>query len=122
MQWRDELESAATRVVVAESDNNGEAEGFVSAALAGDEFEIRKIGVIAPARRRGIARTLLAQVFNRMQAENPTLQRCLIDVAADNGTAIAFYSTQGFTEIARRRKYYAHGADAIVMEKILSGV
>lgn len=107
---------------MAESTDKGEAEGFVSAALAGDEFEIRKIGVIARARRRGIAQKMLTQVIAHMHGENPTLRRCLIDVAADNGTAIAFYARQGFVEIARRRKYYAHGADAIVMEKILSVV
>lgn len=98
------------------------AEAFVSAAIAGDELEIRKIGVIAGARRRGIAGELLAHAINDMHGKNPTLRRCLIDVAADNGTAIAFYLRHGFTEIARRRKYYAHGADAIVMEKILSGI
>lgn len=109
-------------MLLAFSELSGAAEGFVSAALAGDEFEIRKIGVIARARRRGIAQKMLTQVIAHMQGENPALHRCLIDVAADNSTAIAFYARQGFVEIARRRKYYAHGADAIVMEKILSGV
>lgn len=108
--------------MLAQKTASGEAEAFVSAALAGDELEIRKIGVIAGSRRRGIAGQLLAEVIDRMHGVYPTLRRCLIDVAADNGTAIAFYLRQGFSEIARRRKYYAHGADAIVMEKILSGV
>lgn len=90
--------------------------------MAGDDLEIRKIGVVAGARRRGIAGELLAAVFARMHGIYPTLRRCLIDVAVDNSTAIAFYARQGFTEIARRRKYYSHGTDAIVMEKILSGV
>lgn len=94
----------------------------MSAALAGDELEIRKIGVIAGSRRRGIAGELLAEVIGRMHGVYPTLRRCLIDVAADNSTAIAFYLRHGFKEIARRRKYYAHGADAIIMEKILSVV
>ena len=121
-QWRDELANRSACVLLAQTATSGNAEAFVSAAVAGDELEIRKMGVIAASRRRGLAGKLLAQVIARIHGIYPTVRRCLIDVAADNGTAIEFYRYQGFAEIARRRKYYANGADAIVMEKILSVV
>ena len=85
------------------------------------EHQLKDSGAVAIVILENFAATL-TQVIAHMQGENPALHRCLIDVAADNSTAIAFYARQGFVEIARRRKYYAHGADAIVMEKILSVV
>ena len=41
----------------------------------------------------------------------------LLEVSARNTGALAFYGAEGFTEIARRRRYYRDGADAVVMER-----
>lgn len=90
--------------------------GFLSATQTADEWEIRKIGVLPGLRQQGIARQLLAELL----AKIPTKPRCLLEVSVANKTAILFYQALGFSEIHRRRRYYADGSDAIVMEKILS--
>ena len=43
----------------------------------------------------------------------------LLEVAAGNAAALAFYGAEGFTEVARRRHYYRDGSDAVVMQRAL---
>ena len=45
----------------------------------------------------------------------------LLEVSAANGSAIAFYTAEGFAEIDRRRRYYRDGSDALVLRRQLSG-
>ena len=40
-------------------------------------------------------------------------------MAEGNAAALAFYAAEGFTEVARRRRYYRDGADAVVMQRDL---
>lgn len=92
--------------------------GFISGDAAGDTLEIRKLGVLAEKRRQGIAGQLLRDLL----ARHPSCRRCLVDVAAGNLPAQAFYQKHGFCQIARRKNYYATGDDALVLEKILCTV
>lgn len=117
-QWRSEFDVASSHVLIAR--NSKRPIGFISIVGSADEFEIRKLGIIAAERRGGIARQLIQQSTLQALTDSPGIKRCLIDVATDNAAAISFYLRLGFSEIARRRKYYTHGADAIIMEKILS--
>jgi len=103
-QWAGELSNAQVSIEF----RDGQAVGFISASKSGDDFEIRKVGVLAESRRAGIARKLV-DTFRRGGG------RLLIEVAANNESAIAFYHALTFREISRRKKYYADGADAIVM-------
>lgn len=105
--WGEEIQAAMVYIALTADT----AAGFISLAWAGDDIEIRKIGVLAGRRRAGIARSLLQCAWQGVTGA----QRILIDVAADNEAGIAFYSKYGFTEIARRKRYYPHGADAVVM-------
>lgn len=105
--WAQELDAAMVFVSSAAE----KPVGFISVSRAGDDLEIRKIGVLATERRAGIAGNLLGVAARAVAGA----QRILIDVAADNLAGIAFYRKSGFTEIARRRNYYPGGADAIVM-------
>ena len=45
----------------------------------------------------------------------------LLEVAAGNEAALAFYAAEGFTEIDRRRRYYRDGTDAVVLRLDLGG-
>lgn len=109
--WANEKANGAAKIIVAEHD--GAPIGFVSFYRAGDDMEVRKIGVLASWRRHGVAKNLLTEAL----AVIP-VGRCLIDVSASNPGAIAFYAKSGFRELARRRNYYADGSEAIVMELI----
>lgn len=104
-QWVTELGNSARQIFLAAQNR-----GFITVQNSGDDHEIIKIGVLPEYRRQGIARRLIQQ-------STDAAKRCLIDVAADNRAAIQFYQALGFREIARRRKYYANGSDAVIMEK-----
>jgi len=74
---------------------------------------------VAPwARRRGLARRLLAY------AEEESRRRCLkgmtLEVREDNAAALALYETMGYTLIGRRRNYYEDGAAAARLGKVLA--
>jgi ribosomal protein S18 acetylase RimI-like enzyme len=105
--WVAELKAAMVFIAL----SGDTAVGFISVARTGDDIEIRKIGVLPGYRRAGIAQYLLQHAAQAFAGA----ERILIDVAADNLAGIAFYRKSGFTEIARRRKYYADGSDAVVM-------
>jgi [ribosomal protein S18]-alanine N-acetyltransferase len=107
--WVAELQNASGLVILAES--NGTNIAFICASCAGDETEIRKIGVLAEHRRLGIAKELIQHALQHFKSK-----RCLIDVSVANGAGVEFYQKLGFREIIRRKKYYADGSDAIVME------
>jgi ribosomal-protein-alanine N-acetyltransferase len=42
-----------------------------------------------------------------------------LEVAAGNTPALALYAREGFAEVGRRRRYYADGADALVLRRDL---
>lgn len=95
-------------VLVAE---DGELLGYVVLAGAGDVADLERIGVRPGHRRAGLASALLDAALRDAGQD-----RVLLEVRADNASALAFYARAGFAEIARRRRYYRDGADAIVLE------
>jgi ribosomal protein S18 acetylase RimI-like enzyme len=101
---RDEL--LAGRVAVA---TDPDVVGYVVTRQAGDVVDLMRIAVARSCRRRGLAGALLAEVTSDV--------RMLLEVSAENAGALAFYAAEGFVEIARRRRYYRDGSDAVVMER-----
>src|SRR6478735_4311367 len=98
-------------VLVAEAD--GAVVGHAVASIVGDVAELQRISVDRPHRRTGLATALLAAV--RDLAVNDGADRLLLEVREDNAGAIAFYETEGFAEVGRRRHYYKDGATAVVL-------
>lgn len=92
--------------------------GLILARVAGDEAEILTLGVVPPARRRGIARGLLRAAC--ALAASRAAAAMFLEVAAPNRAAAALYGAEGFVEIGRRRRYYPDGADARVLRRALS--
>ena len=88
----------------------GRVVGYAVVAAAGGAIDLQRLGVRSEHRRQGVAHALLT---GAIAAE----ERVLLEVSADNAGAIAFYQAEGFTEIARRRRYYRDGSDAVVMER-----
>jgi len=98
-------------VLVAEVD--GAVVGHAVASIVGDVAELQRISVDRPHRRTGLATALLAAV--RDLAVDDGADRLLLEVREDNAGAIAFYETEGFAEVGRRRHYYKDGATAVVL-------
>jgi len=106
---RAEVVAASRQCFVAVDD--GEIRGYVVVRDAGDVADLQRIAVTPPMRRRGLGARLLRH------CDVSAYDRTLLEVRADNVAAIGFYSREGFTEIARRRSYYADGTDAVVMQR-----
>ncbi len=125
--WADEFARADRHVLIAETPP-GEASrvvpGATSAGLQGyvvllvpqtaeDPVDLLRIAVDPAYRRTGLGRRLLATALD----EHPT-RTVLLEVAASNEVAIGLYTGFGFTELNRRRGYYAGGEDAVIMQRV----
>lgn len=110
-----ELSGPTRRVLVAESD--GAVVGYAAIAVAGDVADLTRIVVAASQRRVGVASGLLVSLHNA--AAQAGADRMLLEVAESNLDARAFYAAHGYTELSRRRDYYASGDDALVLGRPL---
>jgi ribosomal-protein-alanine N-acetyltransferase len=94
-----------------------EGAGFVLARVAADEAEILTLAVAPEARRRGHAGALLAGAMAAAAAHGAVTM--FLEVSEHNLAARALYAMAGFAEAGRRRRYYADGADALVLRSSL---
>ncbi|MGC6516979.1 MAG: GNAT family N-acetyltransferase [Candidatus Puniceispirillaceae bacterium] len=83
-----------------------------------DEAELIEIAVMPSYRRQSVATSLLDSLTDILRQSATT--RLLLEVAQTNDAALAVYERYGFTPIGRRRRYYQHKIDAIMMELWLS--
>jgi tRNA threonylcarbamoyladenosine biosynthesis protein TsaB len=101
------------------AENRGAPWGFILARRAADEVEILSFCTKPAARRRGVARRLLADLL----AAHAEVRAIFIEVAADNEAARLLYASSGFVEAGRRAAYYGRRdgrrEDAIIMRKEL---
>lgn len=95
--------------------------GFLLARATGGEAEILTIGVAPECQRQGLARRLLETAFPVLSGRGSL--RLFLEVAADNAAALALYRGLDFSEVGRRRAYYARhagpAADALVLARDL---
>lgn len=94
--------------------------GLILDLIVADHGEILTLGVAPAARRQGIARMLLDDLFRR--ARRAGARSIGLEVAADNAPARRLYEASGFTPTGRRPGYYRRlGAtvDALVFRLTL---
>lgn len=116
--YRDELKDTRTRYYVAVEDAEGELLGWAGALIVTGAAEVLTVGVVPSARRRGLARLMLADLYAEAARRGAT--EMFLEVRVDNPAAIALYAAEGFAEAGRRRGYYDHGrVDAVVMKRAL---
>jgi [ribosomal protein S18]-alanine N-acetyltransferase len=94
------------------ADRAGEVVGYAVSSVAGDTCDVRRLAVAESWRRRGVAAGLMADLLAQPRRQH--CERAVLEVAAGNTGALAFYRELGFVEIARRRGYYDDD-DAVVM-------
>jgi len=115
-QVQSELAGATRRVLVAELGDV--VVGYGAISIAGDVADLTRIAVAVSQRRAGVASALLAALHEA--ARQSGVERMLLEVAASNVDARAFYAARGYTEIARRRGYYAGGEDGLVLARAVA--
>ena len=108
-----EVVGPTRHVLVAES--GGDVVGYGAISIAGDVADLTRIVVAESKRRAGIASALLAALHDAAAREG--VERMLLEVAESNVDARAFYAAHEYTEISRRRGYYADGDDALVLAR-----
>jgi len=75
-------------------------------------WHVMNIAVAPEARRRGIARALLGELYARAGAD----AQYTLEVRRSNHGAIELYETEGFRIAGMRRRYYQdNGEDALIM-------
>jgi ribosomal-protein-alanine N-acetyltransferase len=91
--------------------------GVILCRVAADEMEVLTIGVSPDARRKGVAKALMAAGL--AAARQAGAGACFLEVAVDNPAAIALYEGLGFARSGLRPAYYDRGPagfmDAVVM-------
>lgn len=95
--------------------------GLLLARAAGDDGEILTFGVLPEMRRTGHGRALMRAAATWAQAA--ALDRLVLEVAAANAPAQAFYRRCGFVEAGRRPAYYGTSTgreDALVMTVLVA--
>jgi ribosomal-protein-alanine N-acetyltransferase len=91
----------------------GDLLGYVFCAYAGGEIHVNKIATAEAWRRKGIARTLMSEVFALSQRIRAV--EIYLEVRVSNVPARTFYEGLGFVHAGRRAAYYFDGEDALVM-------
>jgi ribosomal-protein-alanine N-acetyltransferase len=92
--------------------------GFIIFWLVHDEVHILNVAVTPEARRRGIARTLMAEAEKRAHAANAALMT--LEVRRSTQGALDLYREFDYRAVGVRPNYYVdEGEDAIVMVKEL---
>ncbi len=84
--------------------------GYAVTVRGPDVVDLQRVAVRPSARRAGVGRRLLRAVLDGER-------RVLLEVSEANGGARSFYAGEGFTEVARRRRYYRDGSDALVLQR-----
>jgi ribosomal-protein-alanine N-acetyltransferase len=96
--------------------------GFILIRVAADEAEVLTLAVAPSARRQGLGRRLVEDGAEKAAALGA--ESLFLEVAADNGAAIALYAALSFKSAGRRARYYARSGavpvDALVLMKRLA--
>lgn len=111
---REELVSPHGRYLVDLEAGSLVGYGGVRAVAGAADADIQTIAIAEAARGRGRGRALLRALLQT--ARERGAREVFLEVRADNPAASALYVSEGFTEIARRPRYYQpDDVDAIVM-------
>lgn len=112
---REELERRYAKVWVARA--GAELLGVALTWEVADELQLIELFVAPNARRRGVGRALMWSLMQ--DGASGGFRVAVLEVRRDNGAALALYDEFGFQVVGERKKYYADGEDAILMQRAL---
>jgi ribosomal-protein-alanine N-acetyltransferase len=91
---------------------DGKLAGYLVCSRYDQTWHLMNIAVDPAARRRGLGRALLEQMFERAGRN----EQYTLEVRTSNAPAIALYERFGFRAAGTRRRYYHDtGEDAMIM-------
>ena len=116
--WWAELAGRPRRDYVAGVEG-AEVIGYAGLDHGGEVADVMTVAVTPAARGRGLGRRLLDELEARAAARRAA--SVMLEVRADNTSAIGLYERAGYAVVSTRRRYYQPGdVDALVMRKSLS--
>ena len=111
---RSELSNPLSLWLVAEK--GGEAQGYIGSQSVLDAADMMNVAVAPDARRGGIAEALIGALIARLDANG--VRSLSLEVRVSNDAARALYEKLGFSEVGRRKNYYAKPKeDALILRK-----
>ena len=116
--WWAELAGRPRRDYVAGVEG-AEVIGYAGLDHGGEVADVMTVAVTPAARGRGLGWRLLDELEVRAAARRAA--SVMLEVRADNTSAIGLYERAGYAVVSTRRRYYQPGdVDALVMRKSLS--
>jgi ribosomal-protein-alanine N-acetyltransferase len=113
-QFWQELAQPTRRYLVA-LDGDGLVVGYAGLFVLPPDGDIQTVAVRADQQGRGVARSLLDALLAEADADGVT--HTMLEVRADNASALALYGRLGFQRLSERRRYYSDGTDAVIMRR-----
>ena len=110
--FRSLLEGQGVFALTAKDASATESQAFILIQVVAEQSEILSIGTLPNARRSGLARVLLGEAAR--EALTRKAREMFLEVAEDNGAALALYSAAGFASAGRRRSYYGRPGGFLV--------
>jgi len=107
--------------LVVRAPDSGVILALVLARAVADEAEVLTLAVDPAHRRSGLARALVEAAA--VEAAAAGARSLFLEVARDNGAALALYRAVGFSQVGLRPSYYRRGAeaaDALVLRRDLN--
>jgi ribosomal-protein-alanine N-acetyltransferase len=89
--------------------------GYVGLAVIDGTGDVQTIAVRRDHQGTGLGGILLDQLLT--EAHKLACTQVILEVRADNASAIALYQRRGFVEIAERPRYYADGVAALILRR-----
>lgn len=96
------------------ADDAGHAVGYALGWSVKDEGELARVAVLPSKHGQGIGKKLTRAILNKFRLRRT--EHIFLEVRKSNHAAQNLYMRCGFKEVGRRRKYYADGEDALVMQ------
>lgn len=114
--WGELAHVPDTRWFAVHEDELG-VDGYVGLYAVPPQADVQTIAVARRSQGHGLGRALLDALVAEAGSRGCT--QLFLEVRDDNAPAIALYESAGFERQGRRRDYYGHGLDALVLRRRL---
>ncbi len=114
------LRSRSAIFLVATRGEEKSVAGYLIAFVFADEAEILNLAVTPAERGRGLGGELLDAGLEAVRKRGA--REAFLEVRESNASALALYSSRGFSALSRRGKYYRNPVeDALVLRRVMEG-